>query len=121
MVRELPKVNIGGTEFYIDLRLEEFRQVMNPYNRIEFVELMENEEGYFLCFDPVKKTAFHGTKEELDQRRPELMLLQLPPFKEMDPAGYELSLERLQDSLIHRILERSQKQVNDDHTYRMKR
>jgi hypothetical protein len=105
VIRELPKVNIGGTEFFIDLRLDEFRQVSNPYNRIEFVELMENEEGYVLCFDTVTKSAFHGTREEFDQRKSELMVLQLPKFKDMDPVGFELLLERLQDNMVDRINE----------------
>lgn len=96
MIRELPKVDLGGTEFFVDLRLNEFRQVTNPYNSISFDELMENEEGYVLCFDPSKKTAFHGDREELAFRKGELKLLQIPHLKDLDPHGFELVIERLQ-------------------------
>jgi hypothetical protein len=96
MIRELPKVDLGGTEFFVDLRLNEFRQVTNPYNSISFDEMMENEEGYVLCFDLSKKTAFHGDREELELRKGELKLLQIPHLKELDPYGYELVIERLQ-------------------------
>lgn len=106
MIRELPKVDLGGTEFFVDLRLNEFRQVSNPYNSISFDEMMENEEGYVLCFDPKKKMAFHGDREELELRKGELKLLQIPPLKDLDPYGFELHIERLQGQMIENIKRR---------------
>jgi hypothetical protein len=106
MIHQLPKVDISGTEFFIDLRLEEFRQVSNPFNTISFVELMENEEGYVLCYDPVKRTAFRGDMEEFEERKAELKLLQLPKLQDMDPVGFEQWVDRIQEQMIHTISRR---------------
>jgi hypothetical protein len=99
MFRELPTVTLGGTDFIIDLRLEEFRQVTNPFNTISFDELVENEAGYVLCFDTVKKTPFHGDSEEFAVRDAELKVLQLPPLKELDPVGFENILVQIERGL----------------------
>lgn len=40
MVKALPRVWIGGKEYFRDDRLEEFRAVDNPSDRITFKELM---------------------------------------------------------------------------------
>lgn len=106
MIRELPKVDIGGTEFFIDLRLEEFRQVNNPFNTIQFGELLENEQGYVLCYDPVKKTAFHGDRQELEERKTEIKLIQLPRLQVMDPVGFEWWVDRVQEQIVHTISRR---------------
>ena len=106
MIHELPKVEIGGTEFFIDLRLEEFRQVSNPFNTIPFMELMENEEGYTLCYDPIGRTAFRGDIKEFEERKSELKLLQLPKLQDMDPVGFEQWVDRLQEQMIHTISRR---------------
>lgn len=36
MVRELPKVKIGGKFYYQDDRLKEFRAIDNPHDRITY-------------------------------------------------------------------------------------
>ena len=41
MVRQLPMVRIGGKIYYRDDRLEEFRAVDNPHDRITFKEILE--------------------------------------------------------------------------------
>ena len=99
MIRELPTVSLGGTEFIVDLRLEEFRQVTNPFNSISFDELVENKDGYVLCFDSVKKTIFHGDREEFVLRGAELKQLQLPPLQELDPVGFENILVQVERGL----------------------
>ena len=41
MVRVLPKVYMGDKEYYRDDRLEEFRAVDNPHDRITFEEIRQ--------------------------------------------------------------------------------
>lgn len=39
MVRQLPIVKIEDKEYFVDERLQEYRQTDNPHNRIAFGEL----------------------------------------------------------------------------------
>ncbi len=41
MVRALPRVWMGDKEYYRDDRLEEFRSVNNPHDRITFEEIRQ--------------------------------------------------------------------------------
>lgn len=85
--RELPKINIGGTEFFIDLRLDEFRQVANPFNRIHFDMMFESVDGYLIQFDPITKNAFEGSEAEFGHRQ-DLITVELPSLEKMDPVGF---------------------------------
>jgi hypothetical protein len=76
------------TVFYLDMRLQEFRQVDNLFNTIEFVEFQENEKGLSIQFDMNKRTAFHGTQEEKRERKDLVKMIQLPPLWKMDPVGW---------------------------------
>ena len=40
MVRELPRVYMSDKEYYRDDRLEEFRAVNNPHDRVTFEEVL---------------------------------------------------------------------------------
>lgn len=93
MVRELPKIDFNGTLFYIDLRLDEFRQVDNPYNRIDFDELYETPHGFKMHFDPVTKSAFRGSEGEF-MSRDDIELVKLATLEEMDPVGFKMMVER---------------------------
>lgn len=93
MVRELPKIDFNGTLFYIDLRLDEFRQVDNLYNRIDFDELYETPNGFKMHFDPVTKSAFRGSEGEF-MSRDDIELVKLPTLEEMDPVGFKMMVER---------------------------
>jgi hypothetical protein len=87
-MRKLPEVDIGGTMFYVDSKLQEFRQVDNLFNAIEFHECLENEKGLQLQFDLAKKTIFHGTPEEAKQRKDQIMAVKLKPLYQLDPLGW---------------------------------
>ena len=56
MVRTLPKVYMGGKEYYRDDRLEEFRAVDNPHDRITF----EGIRQAYLEFISVMNYLFKG-------------------------------------------------------------
>lgn len=87
MVRELPKVTIGGEQFYVNLRLDEFRQVNNPHNAISFNDVEHNDDHLLVLYDHHSKNAFQGTEHDL-QSRNDVEFVKLKPFKELDPVGW---------------------------------
>jgi hypothetical protein len=87
-MRKLPEVDIAGTMFYVDSKLQEFRQVDNMFNVIEFHECLENEKGLQLQFDLSKKTIFHGTPDELRERKEQVKTVQLKPLWQLDALGW---------------------------------
>lgn len=88
--RELPKINIGGTLFYLDLRLNEFRECENFMNRLNLDDLNEIEGGYLVCFDPKTKNYFEGGQEEFEKRKDvDLVWVTLLTLQEMDPLGFK--------------------------------
>lgn len=87
-MRKLPVVDIEGVSFYVDSQLQEFRQVDNEFNSIEFVECLETEKGLQLRFDCARKTLFHGTPEEAKERKGDIKLVMLKPLHQIDPIGW---------------------------------
>lgn len=91
--RELPKIEIGGTMFYLDLRLNEFREVENFANRIDLDELYETGEGHYkLGFDKKTKNLFEGTREEFNACK-HAVEVTLPSQQKMDPLGFVWLME----------------------------
>ena len=88
--RELPKIDIGGTQFYLDLRLNEFREVADFSNRIFLNQLIEFDHGYLIIFDTRRKNIFNGSEAELFQRKDQdLVWVSLPSLEKMDPLGFK--------------------------------
>jgi hypothetical protein len=106
--RELPKIDIGGTQFFIDLRLDEFRQVANPFNRIHFDMMFESVDGFLIQFDPKTKNAFEGSEAEFGHRQ-DLITVELPSLEKMDPVGFRNMVDRwkednpIQNALINQL------------------
>lgn len=89
--RELPKIDVAGEPYYIDLRLNEFRHVDDFMNRI-FIDddLHEKDDKYLLAYDKVHKCVFRGEKEEFDARKDKgIVIVELPSLEKMDPIGFE--------------------------------
>lgn len=96
--RELPKIDIGRIKFYLDLRLNEFRECSNFMNRMNLDDLHEIEGGYLVCFDPNTKNYFEGSKEEFDHRKDgDLIWVKLPTLQQMDPLGFKWLLQEFSD------------------------
>ena len=51
MVRELPRIKIGRKEYFVDARLNELRNVKNPFD----VEKMEGSEEIYIKLWGIKK------------------------------------------------------------------
>jgi hypothetical protein len=87
--RELVKIDLAGTKFYLDLRLWECREVDDFSNKFSLDQLYDHPSGGFICcFDPKTKNLFEGTKEQYEARKHELEIVRLPSIKKMDPIGH---------------------------------
>lgn len=86
--RELPKIGIGGTDFFFDMRLGEFREVANPFNRINLDLLHETLNGFALIYDPQTHNVFAGD-ESAYKARNDLVTVELPTLELMDPVGFK--------------------------------
>jgi hypothetical protein len=91
--RQLPEVNIGGVIFYMDTRLEEFREVNDFMNRIPFMKLACTRKGFQLIFDKISKNLFTGSLMEEKQRK-DVITVRLPPFSVMDPVGWKCMIDQ---------------------------
>lgn len=89
MSRSLPVFNIAGTEFYVDMRLNEFRQKNDPYNRISMDEIREDTSGNLITgflYDLKTRNVFTGEASP-DNLPPNVKLVIVPPLTELDPVG----------------------------------
>lgn len=87
MIPQLPVIEICATNFFVDTRLYELRQVNNPFNTISFHDLAKNDKGFVLIYDMQILNLFLGSEEEFIDRK-DLQTIQLPTIQEMDPAGF---------------------------------
>lgn len=92
--RLLPIVNLYGTDFFLDLRLQEFRQTENPSNKIPLTSLQPEEFHFGLWYDSTSKNEFKGTEPELG-KRDDVKYLVLQPLDIMVTNGIELHKARL--------------------------
>lgn len=96
--RELPKIEIGGTKFYLDLRLNEFRECDNFMNRLNLDDLIQMEAGYMVCFDPKARNLFKGSPEEYERRKEaDLIWVHLSTLQEMDPLGFGWLMDEIKE------------------------
>ena len=86
MARALPTIDLAGTSFYIDIEMDEFRQVDNPENRIHFDLLGEDDQGKpMLFFDKTKLNVFAGPVGPVIPEHIEVVAIR--SFISMDPVG----------------------------------
>lgn len=91
--RQLPIIDIGGTKFYLDLRLNEFREFDNFANRIDLDDLYETVTGGLVCwFDTKEKNLFAGTHNDFYANK-NAVEIRLPSQQEMDPLGFVWLME----------------------------
>ena len=66
---QLPIISLDGTEYYVDARLRQFREVTNPHNFVDFEtetgRRMVSECAIFECYYCNQITVFpSGTTDE---------------------------------------------------------
>lgn len=86
--RLLPMINLYGTEFFLDLRLKELREVNNIHNKIPWHALEQTEFHFLLMYDTTTKNVFTGTEEQAKQRD-DVRELILPPLDIMIRDGVQ--------------------------------
>lgn len=90
--RKLPEINIGGTMFFMDTRMEEFREVENFSNRIPFITLPSTRKGFLLDFDKRTRNMWQAAPDKgYDDKH--VVTVRLPPFSEMDPVGWKCMID----------------------------
>lgn len=92
--RLLPMINLYGTEFFMDLRLKELREVDNANNKIPWRALEQEEFHFLLMYNTTTKNVFTGTLEQAKQRDDVKELL-LPPLDIMIREGVERHSEMI--------------------------
>lgn len=94
-IRQLPKVNFAGTDFFLDLRLNEFRQVDNFMNSISIDELTEDGDTYALVYDtkiknvpPIIVLNILGNLYDAGKPFPKrYKIVTIPSLLTIDPVG----------------------------------
>lgn len=85
----LPIINIGRTDFFVDLRRMEFREVGNPVNHITFYDLQDNGDHLLLLYDTTTRNAYQGPGRKLTESN-KVKIIRLPPLEKLDPCTYAL-------------------------------
>ena len=86
-MRVLPIFNMAGTDFYVDTRLNEFREKDAPWNRISMDEVFDTSEGFNgLVFDTETKNVYQGLVDP-DNLPKNAVLVVVPSLIELDPVG----------------------------------
>lgn len=82
--RDLPLFNIGGTDFIVDMKNHLFQEKDNPENKMSLGPVKEEYGFSFFYYDPSTRNRYSGPIDELPK---EVMLIIVPPLKELDPIG----------------------------------
>lgn len=118
MERELPKIEIKDTAFFVDVLHEQLRQVDNPLNRISFNAFYQEGDGYTFLFDTVTKNTPEdpGSITENDGRYEWITIAAL---MELDPVGialkYDIPLEVLCPDLDGKMFDLQNLEDDDEY------
>ena len=95
MERELPSINIEGTDFLIDINKIELREKYNPNNTISIYEMRDVGDGYVFNYSLQDKNipSIISNGDEA--------LVKIPELVALDPVGmakkYKLTLDELEN------------------------
>jgi hypothetical protein len=95
---ELPKLELGGTQFFIDLANEWIYEIANPVNFISFNELEETGQDFRMVYDPVSKNIFKGDDEAMILRN-DLKYIIIRELKWMPAFGFVWQLPEVKQGL----------------------
>lgn len=99
MERQLPIIDVEGTDFFVDVLHEELRQKDNPVNRISFSAFYQEGNGYTFLYDKVLKNSPPEIPSDtqatdlppLDPDR--YVWVTLAALMELDPVGIALKYD----------------------------
>ncbi len=84
--RMLPVWTMAGTDFFLDIRLNEFRERNDFSNRISLDSLRHEEQGMALFFDKKLKTVVLAGID-ISNLPDHIELVTIPPLTDLDPVG----------------------------------
>ena len=88
-MKHLPTIEIAGTEFFVDLRRMELREVANPDNKITFYDFRDNGDHLLLLYDTETHNAYQGPGRKLAETG-KVKRVRLQPLDQLDPFTYAL-------------------------------
>lgn len=97
--RMLPMINLYGTDFFLDLRLKQLREVDNPGNAISWKHIDDDNFHMSLWYDTKAKNAFSGTMLEARQRD-DVKHLHLPPLDKTISEGIKRHEEKMNGAKV---------------------
>ena len=106
--RRLPEVEIAGTNFFLDLRLWEMREVENFANKIDLDDLHDNGFAFEFAFDTRTKNLF---VEENIPEDAHIRYIKLPPLSKLDPIGWNALHEKRTKQSLEQLLKKKKVKV----------
>lgn len=102
MERELPIINIKGTDFIVDVDRFELREKGNPFNKINIFNLKDERDAYILEYCTQLKNIYIPFVND----KP--IVIKIPPVSKLDPIGmakkYKQTLESIQGKTDFEIM-----------------
>ncbi len=114
-MRKLPVYKMGGTDFYVDIRCNEFREHDAPWNRISFDEMWASvDESTEIAFDRNTRNLYDGIIDASNVP-PNVTLVLVPPLKELDPVGVARKFNLPDDTFIKKDVKKSKGKRKGQH------
>lgn len=100
-MRSLTTMDIAGTDFFVDLRRMELREVANPANKITFYDFQDKGDHLLLLYDTETRNVYRGPGRKLAETD-KVKIIRLPPLDQLDPFTYRL-LQGRQDNRLEQL------------------
>lgn len=92
MERQLPVLDLKGTDFFVDVLHEELQQKSNPENRISFNAFYQEGDGYTLLYDHELKNT-PDDPSSITENNGRYEWITIPALMELDPVGIALKYD----------------------------
>lgn len=100
----LPRIDINGDAFIIDLRLMELRAERDPFIRIDLAHLPMDDAGdNYLCFYNTKEHIEDPPNPEMTELPKDVVLLTIPNESRLDPVGLARQYGLPDDGLLEKF------------------
>jgi len=97
----LPHIDINGSDFTIDLRLQELRETESPWNRLDISELETSMEvDCLLFFYDTKQHRIYELDDDLTELPENVVLVELPDELTLDPVAAARSVGYSDDRFL---------------------
>jgi hypothetical protein len=84
----LPKIDIAGRKYHIDIRVGELRDSTEPHSRIQLRTLGINDAGnYIFLYDHERHNVVHADLDKIEKEPENTVLVELPHDLWLDPIG----------------------------------